>query len=63
MNALSGLWRDTWWLWCAFAIGGIFMAIFVHPIFLVIFPMSIVSFIYFGLLRYDKDGNIKSEDD
>ena len=63
MNALGGLWRDTWWMWCGFAFGGILMATLVHPIFLVIFPISIVSFVYFGLLRYDENGNVKAEDE
>lgn len=63
MKPLTGLWRDTWWLWLGFLVSGIFLAIFVNAVFLVVFPISIVSFIYFAIVRYDEDGNLKHMDE
>lgn len=63
MKPFQGLLRDTWWLWIGFMLSGILMAAFVNPIFLVVFPISIVTFIYFAMVRYDENGNIKSQDE
>jgi hypothetical protein len=63
MKAFEALWLDTWWLWIGFFVSGIFLAFFVHPIFVSIFPISIVTFIYFAIVRYDEDGNLKNMDE
>lgn len=63
MKPFEGLWRDTWWLWIGFMLSGIFLAIFVHGIFMSIFPISIVTFIYFAIVRYDENGNLKNMDE
>ena len=63
MKPFEGLLRDTWWLWIGFLLSGIFLAIFVHPIFMSIFPISIVTFIYFAIVRYDENGNLKNMDE
>lgn len=61
MKRYQGLLRDTWWVWLIFVVGGCITGIFL-PIALVAIPISAFSFIYFGLMRYDKHGNLISED-
>ncbi len=58
---LEGLLRDTWWLWILFMVIAIVMAIQVSLVFLATFPILIVAFFYYACLRYDDDGNNKSE--
>ena len=58
---LQGLFRDTWWLWLAFAVIAIVMTFAVSRIFLVAFPILLVSFFYYAGIRYDDDGNHKGE--
>ncbi|MCP4081414.1 MAG: hypothetical protein GY819_07410 [Planctomycetaceae bacterium] len=56
---LEGLLRDTWWLWVAFIVIAIVMSILVSKVFLVTFPILVVSFFYYAGIRYDDDGNHK----
>ncbi len=49
--------QDTWWLWL-FLVGiGIILGIFVEWVFFISIPISIFAFVYFGIMRYDEDGN------
>ena len=61
MKRFQGLLRDTWMVWAAFlavgCIGGVFL-----PVFFVAIPICFVSFLYFGFMRYDSNGNLISED-
>ena len=58
MNRFKALYRDTWWLWLLFVVvGGAFS--FLSPIFLLLFPISIVTFLWFAYVRFDEDGNFK----
>ncbi len=57
MQRFGGLIRDTWWMWSIILVAGTLLAVFVHFIFAVTFPISLFSFIYFGLMRYDEEGN------
>ena len=57
-----GLFRDTWWLWGLFLLAGLLLAIFVDLIFLVTFPICVFAFIYFAMMRYDEQGNVKKSD-
>ena len=57
MNRLKGLWRDTWWLWSLFFTTGFVLTFFANPLFAITIPVLIVSFIYYGMMRYDDDGN------
>jgi hypothetical protein len=59
MERFRGLLRDTWWLWLGLALAGIVLAMLVSPVFLVTYPISLFSFLYFGLLRYDEQGHPK----
>ena len=58
---LEGLLRDTWWLWLAFVIIALVMTIAISKVFLVAFPILIVSMFYYAGVRYDDDGNHKGE--
>ena len=59
---LEGLLRDTWWLWLMFIVIGVTMTILVSNVFLVTFPMLVVSFFYYAGIRYDDTGAHKGED-
>ncbi|MEM9410063.1 MAG: hypothetical protein AAGA30_03050 [Planctomycetota bacterium] len=57
MKRFAALWKDTWWLWLLMVGGGCAAGLFLHFIFFVSFPICFFAFIYFGLMRYDQDGN------
>ena len=57
MKRYQALIRDTWWLWGVLFGAGLIAGIFVHFSFFSAFPIGIFSFFYFGLMRYDKEGN------
>ena len=57
MKRFAALWRDTWWLWTGLVVFGITLAILVEWVFLVALPISLAAFVYFGLMRYDNQGN------
>jgi hypothetical protein len=42
-----------------FAIGGGIAATLLSPIFWLIFPISIATFLWFGFVRFDSDGTFK----
>ena len=37
--------------------GGCILAVTVSPVFFVTIPICLFSFVYFGVMRYDDDGN------
>ena len=57
MKRYRALLRDTWWVWAIMIGGGLTAAICLNPVFLVIIPICLFSFFYFGTMRYDDDGN------
>ena len=61
MKPLRGLWRDTWWLWVAFAGFIVVMAATVGFYFLLLLPTLPVTFVYFAYARYDAEGNEKPD--
>lgn len=61
MKRFKGLLRDTWPVWLIFLAGGCIGGVFL-PIAFMAIPISLFSFIYFGLMRYDKNGDLISED-
>ena len=61
IKQLLGLWRDTWWLWCAFMILTLVFSLAVGPFFLLLLPCLPVPFVYFAINRYDEDGNEKHD--
>jgi hypothetical protein len=56
MKRYRGLFRDTWWLWLLMVGAGVIAAQF-SPVFYSSIPISFFSFLYFGFVRYDEDGN------
>jgi len=56
---LQGLLRDTWWLWLAFGVIAIIMTFAISKVFLVTFPILLVSFFYYAGIRYGDDGEHK----
>ena len=59
MKRFAGLFRETWWVWLAVCAVGTLLAFVVSPIFWVTYPISVFSFVYFGLVRYDESGNLR----
>lgn len=51
--------RDTWWAWLTIVGFGIVGGILVSRIFLSAIPIAVFAFFYFGLMRYDENGNAK----
>lgn len=58
MDRYRALLKETWWLWLLFIGGGIVMS-FLSNVFLVTFPICLVTFLWFAYVRYDEDGNFK----
>jgi hypothetical protein len=61
VKRFGGLLRDTWWLWTALITAGILLGLLVEYIFFIAIPISLFSFIYFGLMRYDENGRPKPD--
>lgn len=61
MKRYMGFLKETWWVWALFILISSVVGIFM-PITFIAIPISIVSFVYFGLMRYDIDGNPKTGD-
>lgn len=57
MKRYRSLLHDTWWLWLLIFGGGLIAGTLVHFSFFSAFPIGVFTFFYFGLMRYDKDGN------
>lgn len=57
MKRFRGLFRDTWVFWLLLNLGGLIAGRFISPVFFGCIPISIFSFVYFGLLRYDEEGH------
>ena len=61
MNRIKGLLRDTWWLWIIFFVAGVLLTALVNLIFIVTFPILVFTLIYYATIRYDDDGNARSD--
>ncbi len=57
MKRYIGLVRDTWWLWIVMFGGGLIAGYF-QPIFFTSIPIILFAFLYFGLMRYDAEGEL-----
>ncbi len=60
MKRFKSILRDTWWAWVILIGGGIVGGWLVSPIFYSAIPISIFAFFYFGLMRYDENGQPKA---
>lgn len=58
MDRFRALFKETWWLWVLFLVGGTVMSI-LSWVFLVTFPICIFTFFWFAYIRYDEEGNFK----
>ncbi len=61
MKRYTALLKDTWWVWLTMLVGGSIAAVMVSPVFWITYPICAFSFAYFGLMRYDENGDHKSE--
>lgn len=61
MKRYSALLNDTWWVWITLLVAGSIAAVVVSPVFWITIPICAFTFAYFGVMRYDEDGNHKSE--
>lgn len=61
MGPIKGLWRDTWWLWCVFAVLVLVVSYVVTPFFVILIPIFAVVFVYFSFMRYDNQGRNKGD--
>ncbi len=59
MKRFEALLKDTWWLWLVLSLGGLVMSFF-SSVFLLTFPVCIITFIRFAFVQYDEDGNFVS---
>ena len=57
MKRYAALWRDTWWVWLSLFAFGIVLGTLLEWVFFLAIPTSLFAFVYFGLMRYDSDGN------
>ena len=56
MKRFAGLLRDTWLLWIVLFVAGTLLTIFFSIVFVSTYPIAVCTFIYFGLVRYDDQG-------
>lgn len=57
MDRYAALIRDTWWMWIILLLFGVVLGFCFSRIFFIAIPICFFAFIYFGLMRYDADGN------
>lgn len=61
VKRLLGLWRDTWWIWVIFIAQMVTLGLSMSWYFLLPLGGLPISYTYFAFMRYDEDGNEKSE--
>jgi len=59
LKRYSALWRDSWWAWITILAFGLIGGFAVSRIFFSALPIAVFAFFYFGLMRYDDEGNGK----
>lgn len=59
MNRYKGLLRDTWWAWLIIVAFGVVLGWLLSVIFFSAIPIAVFAFFYFGIMRYDENGNAK----
>lgn len=59
MKRFSSLLADTWWVWIVIFVFGVTLGIVLHPLFYSSIPIGMFSFLYFGIMRYDEEGNAR----
>lgn len=61
MEQLKGMMRDMWWLWLGFILFVTVLAFTFHFAFFLMYPVLGVMCLYFAMMRYDENGNEKSD--
>ena len=51
--------RDSWWAWLTILAFGLIGGVLLSRIFLSTIPIAVFAFVYFGVMRYDENGNEK----
>ena len=51
--------RDSWWAWLTILAFGLIGGVLLSRIFLSAIPIAVFAFVYFGMMRYDENGNEK----
>lgn len=59
MDRYRSLLRETWWLWIVLTVFAGLMSLLVSPIFWLTVPISLITFLWFGFVRYDEHGNFR----
>ena len=59
VKRFQGLLRDTWWAWLVILAFGCILGVTVHLLFFSAIPIGVFSFFYFGIMRYDEEGNAR----
>lgn len=60
MKRYYSLWKSTWWLWTVIFGGSLYLSTLNDIMFcvsLVYLPICLVAFLWFGLVRFDEQGN------
>lgn len=60
MKRFKSIIKDTWWVWVILLGGGVIAGTLVSPIFYSAIPISVVTLIYFAIVRYDENGKLRS---
>lgn len=55
----QSLMRDSWWAWLTILAFGLIGGVLLSRIFLSAIPIAVFAFVYFGMMRYDENGNEK----
>ena len=61
VKRLMGLWRDTWWIWVISIAQMVALGVYMSRYFLLPLMGLPISYAYFAFMRYDEEGNEKSE--
>ena len=59
MKRFQSLLRDTWWAWVIILVFGGVLGVLLHPLFYSAVPIAVFAFFYFGIMRYDEQGNAR----
>lgn len=59
MKRFASLLSDTWWVWIVIFLFGVTLGLLMDPLFFSAIPIGVFAFVYFGIMRYDEDGNAR----
>ncbi len=59
MDRYRALLKETWWLWIVLTVFGLAMSLLISNVFLLTLPISLITFLWFGFVRFDGNGDFK----